>query len=138
MKNKILRLTDGSIDMNKMSKEELEALKERTEEVHLNFTKLTENLDISSDKYKVLLVLGENELIYNDGEFYVGETLSPENKRKISKQRAQQIFVDYYSRYHIKAKIKEDVDKKVVNEKEIEKDKVNVKEKVKEDDAFER
>ncbi len=138
MKNKILRLTDGSVDMNKMTKEELESLKERTEEVHLNFTELVDNLDISADEYRVLLVLGENELIYNNGEFYIGDTLSPDNKKKVSKKQAKQIFVDYYARYHIKAKIKEDTNKKMSREKEIEKEKIEVKEKRPKENTLER
>ncbi len=138
MKNKVLQITDGSVDMNNMSKEELEALRERTEEVHLNFTNLIDEVDISAGKndYRVLLILGDAELIYQDGSFYIGETLNQENRKKITRKKAQEIFVNYYLEHKIKIKT-EDKDKKEskVKEKSISRTR---KPKVKEDDELER
>ena len=136
MGNKVLRLTEGKVNVSKMTKEELEEFRKKQEEMHLNFTNLIEQLNISSEEYRVLLVLGQNELVYSNGEFYIGETLDPDSNKKISREKAKDIFVDYYLDRNIKInkekeekEIKEKVEEKEIEEKVEEKDEKELEDK---------
>ena len=104
------------VNTKKMSLQEIEQVKENVEERHVEFVKLIEKIDIAPENYRVLLILGENELVYDTGEFYIGETLNPQMRKKISRKQAQSIFVDYYVRHHINSDVKEKVEKNEVIE----------------------
>lgn len=102
------------VNTKKMSLQEIENIKAEIEKVHVNFINIIDEIDIAAENYRVLLILGDSDLIYDTGEFYIGETLRPEIKKKISRKQAQSIFVDYYVRHHINADIREKIESKVV------------------------
>lgn len=108
--------TDGK---KKFTKQEIENIKKEKENNSLNFLKLIDEIDITADKYKVILTLGENELIYDDGEFYISETLNENKRRKIARKYAQQMYVDYMMRYHINSDIQRAIQEKAKERNEI-------------------
>lgn len=112
--------TNGNKKLTKVEIERIKKEKERSVE----FLALIEEIDITADKYKVILTLGENELVYDDGEFYICETMDQKKRRKIARKYAQQIYVDYFMRYHINSDIQKAItEKKKEKEKEITKTK---------------
>ena len=117
MGNKVLRITDGTKPVSEMTKEELDAYRKKQEDVHLNFTNMIEDIDLSSDEYRVILVFGECQLVYDKGLFYIEETLNPENRKKITKPKAKEVFVDYYLKRNLKVKDKKKTTKKTTSKK---------------------
>ncbi|MEG2275146.1 MAG: hypothetical protein RSC09_01470 [Clostridia bacterium] len=113
------------VNTKKMSLQQLEVIKQEIEKSHIDFLKIVDEVDIAADNYRVLLILGENELVYDSGEFFIGETLKTEVRKKIARKQAQQIFVDYYVRHHINADIKDQI-KKADHIKEISKSKKEI------------
>ncbi len=108
------------VNTKKMSLQEIENIKEKIENVHVDFLEIVDKVDIAAESYRVLLILGENELVYDNGEFYIGETLKSDSRKKISRKQAQSIFVDYYVRHHINADVKEKVEHTEIQKEEVE------------------
>lgn len=137
MGNKVLRLTDGTKDVSKMTKEELDEYRKRQEDIHLNFTDLLDGLTVSSKEYRVILVFGECQLVYDNGVFYIEETLNPENRKRITKPKAKEIFVEYYLERNLQVKDKRKT-KKTVSRTKAKKVETRTRTKKIEDDSIER
>jgi hypothetical protein len=69
---------------------------------HIEFLKFIENIDISADSYRVILTFGQDELVYDDGEFYLVDTIDvSKKKKKLTKKQARDMYIEYFIRYQL-------------------------------------
>lgn len=75
--------------------------KKRIEE-SLNFDKTIENIDISDNGNRVIFTDGEEQLIVEDGEFFlVSSTDSLKTKKKKKREEARNMYIEYFIRYQL-------------------------------------
>ncbi len=127
---------------NKIKKESIsneEVKKEILE--HIDFLNKLDEINVSAKDYRVIVTLGEEELVYDNGEFYLCNTKDSRVKRKkIGKSQAKDIYIEYFIRYILNPILEE---RKIINmvnviskdieepTKEKNKTKTNIKEKSK-------
>ncbi|MCX8074860.1 MAG: hypothetical protein N2749_04660 [Clostridia bacterium] len=111
--------------------EELASLMKKAKESE-NFVELLKSIDLSADKYRVICTLGDTELVYNDGEFYISDTMDINGKKKKkTKKEARDIYIEYYIQNYLNPlieqkkieKLKEKISKAEVKEEQKEKSK---------------
>lgn len=74
-------------------KEEVVAVNNVSSEFDL--LKLLDKIDLETKDRQVLQVLGENELVFEDEQFFLEETRTPQNRKKLSRNAAKEILLDY-------------------------------------------
>lgn len=90
----------------KLSKEEIEALKKEALE-SVNFVDKIDEIDLKFDKY-VVFTDGNDQLIYENGEFFVVSTTdSKKKKEKKKKEEAKNMYLEYFIRYVLNPIIKQ-------------------------------
>lgn len=53
------------------------------------------SIDLKVKDRQIIQVLGENELLFEDGQFFLEETRNPKNKKKLSRSAAKEILMDF-------------------------------------------
>lgn len=66
---------------------------------------ILESINLKASNRQVVEVLGENELIFEGGEFFLEETRNPKNRKKISRNGAKEILLDHAIKNKTKRKI---------------------------------
>lgn len=83
-----------------LSKEEIQKLTEEAMQ-SINFLEKIEEIEIPSDKY-VVFTDGEEQLYYENGEFYVISTTdSTKIKKKKTKKEATDMYLDFFIKYQL-------------------------------------
>lgn len=83
-----------------LSKEEIQKLTEEAMQ-SINFLQKIEEIEIPSDKY-VVFTDGEEQLYYENGEFYVISTTdSTKIKKKKTKKEATDMYLDFFIKYQL-------------------------------------
>lgn len=87
------------IDKNKeLSKEQLTILQNEAKN-SLEFMKLIESIELPKDNY-VIFTDGEEQLIYENGEFFIVSTTdSTKSKTKKKRLEAKDMYIEYFIRY---------------------------------------
>lgn len=114
----------------KLSKSEIEKLEKETLE-SVNFVDKIDEINLDFEKY-VIYTDGNEQLVYEDGEFFVVATTDITKKReKKTREQAKNMYLEYFIRYVLNPIIKQrelnEVDKEVENLQLV--DKSNVKER---------
>ena len=60
-----------------------------------DFIQILNTIDLKVKDRQVVQVLGENELVFEDGQFFLEETRNPQNRKKLSRNAAKEIFSDF-------------------------------------------
>ncbi|MDO4282897.1 MAG: hypothetical protein Q4D02_04595 [Clostridia bacterium] len=90
----------------KISKEEIEKLKKEASD-SINFVEKIEQISLDFDKY-VVFTDGNEQLVYEDGEFYVVSSTDANQKReKKKKEEAKNMYLEYFIRYILNPIIKQ-------------------------------
>lgn len=91
---------EKSLKKNKqLSQEEITKLIEEANE-NVDFLKTLEEVSISSPSKRVIFVDGKACLVYDNGVFYIEDsTDSTKNKKKLTRQQATELYVEYFFRY---------------------------------------
>lgn len=89
----------------KNSQKELtkEEIKQLTDEAmkSINFLEKIEEIEIPSDKY-VVFTDGEEQLFYENGEFYIISTTdSTKSRKKKTKKEATDMYLDFFIKYQL-------------------------------------
>lgn len=117
---------------NKISKEEIEKLKKDALD-SVNFVDKIEQISLDFDKY-VVFTDGNEQLIYENGEFYVVSTTDiNQKKEKKKKEEAKNMYLEYFIRYVLNPIIKQrDISEqsKVISSPTLEKEKEAIKKKI--------
>ena len=75
--------------------------KKRIEE-SLNFDSAIESIEISDNNNRVIFTDGEEQLIVEDGEFFlVSSTDSLKAKKKKKREEARNMYIEYFIRYQL-------------------------------------
>ncbi len=83
----------------KMSDSDIKKLEEGFVKDFQLDAKLAE-IDLKCDKKRVVYVDGENILIYDNGEFFLEDTIdSKKNKKKIARKKAIEMYIEYFVKY---------------------------------------
>lgn len=89
-----------------LSKEEIEKLKKEAQE-SINFVEKIDEINLDFNKY-VIFTDGKEQLIYEDGEFYVvSSTDATIKKEKKKKEEAKNMYLEYFIRYVLNPIIKQ-------------------------------
>lgn len=68
----------------------------------LAFDEVIEKIDISGEKFKVIFTDGEEQLVYDNGEFFIISTIdSKKVKEKKKRSEARNIYIEYYIKYQL-------------------------------------
>ena len=84
------------------SKEEQKLLEEWMEEgkVSIDFMQKIDEVEIPDNSNYVIFTDGEEQLVYENGEFYVVSTTSSlRKKKKKTKKEATDMYLDYFIKY---------------------------------------
>lgn len=111
---------------NKLSEKQKKILMEEAN-VSLEFLNKINEIDIPKENY-VIFTDGKEQLLYENGEFYVISTTdSQRQKKKKTKKEATDMYLDYFIKYQLnpildsKGESKEKVVQKDVKEKKVKK-----------------
>ncbi len=81
--------------------------KKRIEE-SLNFEAAIEKIDISDNSNRVIFTDGEDQLVFEDGEFFmVSSTDSQKSRKKIKREEARNMYIEYFIKYQLNPIIKQ-------------------------------
>lgn len=82
-----------------MSKEKTKREKEKsniaTNSIEQDLIKILEGIDLKVKNRQVVQVLGENELVFEEEQFFLEETRNPKNRKKISRNAAKELLLDF-------------------------------------------
>lgn len=103
LKDTILKAIDMSYkNKNKdLDKESLKAKLEFLENKHLNFLEKIEDISIKTSSQRVILAVDGEDLIYDNGEYYIFDSVTKTKKRKITKKEARDLYIEYFIRYQL-------------------------------------
>ena len=118
-----------------ITKEELKVF-EKEAKTSLNFLELIDKIELPKEKY-VVFTDGEEQLVYENGEFYVVSTIdSTKLKKKKKRTEATNMYIEYFINYTLNRinKQKEmnqminSIKKEYLNNKELPKKEIETKE----------
>lgn|SRR5574344_832692 len=128
-----------NLDKNKnMTSDELNKLKKEIEN-SLNFDEVIDNVDIGGNDDRVIFTDGEEQLVYEDGEFFIESTTdSSQDKKKMKRSDARNMYIEYFIKYQLNPILKQkqlnEVTKIIAKEdKNIEKNKEKERPKIKDE-----
>jgi hypothetical protein len=84
-----------------LNKVELDIMLEQANE-SINFVSKLDEIDLKDDKFRVIFTDGENQLVYENGEFFIISTTDiskPKIKKK--KQEARDMYLEYFIKYQL-------------------------------------
>lgn len=97
MRNVVKEIKKG----NQLSKEEIDKLMAEANE-NVEFVKVIEDIKLASPDNRVILVDGNEELLYDHGEFFICDTMdSRKPKKKIKRKEATEKYIEYFIRYQL-------------------------------------
>ena len=74
----------------------------------LNFDVVIENIDISDNSNRVIFTDGNEQLVYENGEFFlVSSTDSTSTKKKKKRNEARNMYIEYFIKYQLNPIIKQ-------------------------------
>ncbi len=110
--NKAVEIDDNlkniikNANASQLSKEEIAKLLEENKD-RLNFKKLIDSIDLQMKKY-VVFTDGKEQLVYEDGEFFVESVVDASIPRKKKKRsEARDMYLEYFIKYQINPFIKQ-------------------------------
>ncbi len=110
--NKTVEIDDNlkniikNANASQLSKEEITKLLEENRD-RLNFKKLIDSIDLQMKKY-VVFTDGKEQLVYEDGEFFVESVVDASIPRKKKKRaEARDMYIEYFIKYQINPFIKQ-------------------------------
>ncbi len=67
-----------------------------------SFDEVIESIDISGEKYKVIFTDGEEQLVYDNGEFFIISSVDSKIvKAKKKRNEARNIYIEYFIKYQL-------------------------------------
>ena len=108
-----VELINNAENAKQMTKEEFDKLVKETKE-SIEFLKLIDTIKLPEEKY-VVYTDGEEQLIYENGEFFFSSTTDgTSKKKKIIRKDAINSYIEYFIKYQINPiiKIKEELERK--------------------------
>ncbi|MEG2348268.1 MAG: hypothetical protein RSB67_01295 [Clostridia bacterium] len=73
----------------------------------LDFNKKIDEINLKMDKY-VIFVDGNEELIYENGEFFIEDTIDKKKKKKKKKKsEARDLYIEYFIKYQLNPILKQ-------------------------------
>lgn len=83
-----------------LTKEEIKRL-EKEAVGSVDFMKAIENIELPKDNY-VVFTDGDEQLLYEDGEFFVISTIdNPKRRKKKTKKEATDMYLNYFIKYQL-------------------------------------
>lgn len=99
-------------NINKMGKKDKLFLYSEQEkninDIEREFLKLIDEIDLSSKNYRSIFVDGKDELIYDNGEFFVCSAIDfKKPRKKKTRKEATDLYIEYFIRYQLNPLYKE-------------------------------
>ncbi|MEG0872633.1 MAG: hypothetical protein RSE00_01230 [Clostridia bacterium] len=90
-----------------LTSQEQKLLLEKTQE-SVEFLKKINEIEVPDDLDRVIFIDGNEELVYEKGEFFICDTIdSKKTKKKIKRLEARTIYIEYFIRYQLNPIIKQ-------------------------------
>ena len=103
--------------------------KKRIEE-SLNFEGAIEKIDISDNSNRVIFTDGEEQLVFEGGEFFmVSSTDSQKSRKKKKREEARNMYIEYFIKYQLNPIIKQRENDELARTISVEPQRENLKEK---------
>ena len=114
----VFKNSDKLNEFKTLTKEQIENLKNKLEQ-EFNLEATVEGVNIKFSKKRVVFVDGKEQLVYDDGEFYIEDAVdSKKVKKKITKQKAMERYIEFFVRYTLNPLIEEkridDITKQII------------------------
>lgn len=110
-------IMDGIKIMPNVTKEEARKILEELQE-SIDFVSNIDKIDIDNLVDRVIFTDGDMQLLYEDGEYYiVSATDSKKVRKKIRKQDAKDMYLEYFIKYQLNPLIAKSKDKKLMKSK---------------------
>jgi len=85
----------------KFSSQEIDQLMSEANK-NLEYTKVISDIKLEAPDNRVIFIDGNEQLLYDNGEFFICDTTdSRKPKRKIKRQEATEIYIEYFIRYQL-------------------------------------
>ena len=102
----------------------------------LAFNETIDSVDISDENFKVIFTDGEQQLLYDNGEFFIVSTTDFNKKREKKKRsEARDLYVEYFIKYQLnpilKQKQMDGMVKTITGRDSVQKEQNNLKDKLK-------
>jgi hypothetical protein len=105
-------------------------------DIEREFLKLIDEIDLSSKNYRSIFVDGKDELIYDNGEFFICSAIDfRKPRKKKTRKEATDLYIEYFIKYQLNPLYKEKQLNSMTNiiskgiEKESKKNNINIEEK---------
>lgn len=86
---------------NQLSKADIDKLMAEANE-NLEFVKVIEDIKLEAPDNRVIFVDGNEQLLYDHGEFFICDTVdSRKPKKKIKRKEATEKYIEYFIRYQL-------------------------------------
>lgn len=111
-------IAKASKENKQLSKEEVEKLLKESNE-SIEFLEKLKSINMGDDSYRIIFTDGNEQLLYDNGEFFLIDTTNSNGQRKkISKKDARDIYMEYFIRYILNPIIKKQEEIRTMNNKE--------------------
>lgn len=111
-------IAKASKENKQLSKEEVEKLLKESNE-SIEFLEKLKSINMGDDSYRIIFTDGNEQLLYDNGEFFLIDTTNSNGQRKkISKKDARDIYMEYFIRYILNPIIKKQEEIRAMNNKE--------------------
>lgn len=100
-------ISKATKENQKLSQEELKKILQESQE-SVEFLKKLESIDMGNDSYRVIFTDGQEQLLFDDGEFFsINTTDSTKPKTKMTKKDARDKYIEYFIKYVLNPLIKQ-------------------------------
>ena len=119
-------ISKASKENKQLSKEEVEKLLKESNESR-EFLEKLKSINMGDDSYRVIFTDGNEQLLYDNGEFFLIDTTNSNGQRKkISKKDSRDRYIEYFMRYVLNPIIKKQEMKRAMNKEQIIEDRAHM------------
>ncbi len=119
-------IAKASKENKQLSKEEVEKLLKESNE-SIEFLEKLKSINMGDDSYRIIFTDGNEQLLYDNGEFFLIDTTNSNGQRKkISKKDSRDRYIEYFMRYVLNPIIKKQEMKRAMNKEQIIEDRAHI------------
>ena len=89
---------------------------QKIEEKHFKLKEKIDKISIDTNGIRVILTVDGEDLIYENGEYYIFDTITKTKKRKLTKNQARELYIEYFIRYQLNPILENKKMKKMVKD----------------------
>lgn len=115
-KDTIIKAIKSNERQKEFSKDEIDETFQKIEEKHFKLKEKIDKISIDTNGIRVILTVDGEDLIYENGEYYIFDTITKTKKRKLTKNQARELYIEYFIRYQLNPILENKKMKKMVKD----------------------